>query len=545
MADRNERITDNVPENVYDGALDSAPSLVSCAMQNGEAPKASAVASAQASTQVNAQDSTHEIAQAGTSGSDAPGRPTSTTLTTKLMLLALILTALVATYNENLVNVALPQIMAEFSIGAVTAQWLVSGYMVITTCVAIISALLCERINVRKIFYIAVGFTFVGLVLNMVAPTFELIFVARLIQSVGTGLGIPVMTNACLLLAPEGKQGTYMAIGSSTITFGPALAPVISGVIVTNFGWRASICVPMALILIAFLVGAKTVRDIGETNKVPIDGLSIAIALVGLFSMSYGLSIVTSNTTVALIFLAVFAFMVFVFCRRQRRLETPLLSLEPAKNSRFSPSLVLMAIGMLTTFSLSVMLPLYYQQASGLSADIAGFMLLGPLIANAIASLTAGMIYDKIGPFPVLPCGFLLITGGLLATTFFMQSGASIPVFVASFVVYFGVGWGMSPSNIAGLSALEPRQVPVGSAMTQTFVMIAASAGPALYTGIMCTVADAQMAQGVAEMAANAAGFSMAMLVALIIGFIGLIIGAKYGWKMRKRKEANDAKDAQ
>ena len=39
--------------------------------------------------------------------------------------------AFVAAFNENIINVALHDIMAAFSVSATTAQWLVSGYMIV------------------------------------------------------------------------------------------------------------------------------------------------------------------------------------------------------------------------------------------------------------------------------------------------------------------------------------------------------------------------------------------------------------------------------
>ena len=41
----------------------------------------------------------------------------------------------IAGFNENLVNMALVAIMGEFSVDAMTAQWLVTGFMVVTVFV--------------------------------------------------------------------------------------------------------------------------------------------------------------------------------------------------------------------------------------------------------------------------------------------------------------------------------------------------------------------------------------------------------------------------
>lgn len=48
---------------------------------------------------------------------------------TAALLVVMYIAAFVAAFNENIINVALHDIMAAFSVSATTAQWLVSGYM--------------------------------------------------------------------------------------------------------------------------------------------------------------------------------------------------------------------------------------------------------------------------------------------------------------------------------------------------------------------------------------------------------------------------------
>ena len=50
-----------------------------------------------------------------------------------LLLSVLYGSAFIAGFNENLVNMALVSIMAEYGVDSVTAQWLVTGYMIVAT----------------------------------------------------------------------------------------------------------------------------------------------------------------------------------------------------------------------------------------------------------------------------------------------------------------------------------------------------------------------------------------------------------------------------
>lgn len=69
---------------------------------------------------------------------------------TAAILVVMYIAAFVAAFNENIINVALHDIMAAFSVSATTAQWLVSGYMIVTSIFTAIMAFLSGRFSTRK-----------------------------------------------------------------------------------------------------------------------------------------------------------------------------------------------------------------------------------------------------------------------------------------------------------------------------------------------------------------------------------------------------------
>ena len=103
------------------------------------------------------------------------------------------------------------------------------------------------------------------------------------------------------------------------------------------------------------------------------------------------------------------------FVVRQHRIPNPLLNLTPMHNRLFAPVCVLVVVAMMTTFSMSVLLPLYFEGALGTTALAAGALLLAPILVNAVTSLVGGRVMDKRGSWPLLPAGFAIITVGQLA----------------------------------------------------------------------------------------------------------------------------------
>lgn len=450
------------------------------------------------------------------------------------MLAVLYGSAFVAAFNENTINVALVSIMSTFAIDANTAQWLVTGYMIVTAIVVTTTAFLSKRLPLRTLFLAAAAFLVGGLAASYFITVWPLFLASRLLQAVGTGIFIPLMMSTVLAVAPREKMGTYLSIGSCMITFGPALAPVVSGIMVTTFGWRSIFLPPAALIALLAVAGIFVMRNVSPIEAVKLDVASLLLSALGLFLFVYGLSQIMAQPLAAAATLVAGLAAMAAFVVRQHRISNPLLNLGPMHNSLFAPVCALLVVSMMTTFSMSVLLPLYFEGALGTTALVAGALLLAPILVNALTALIGGKVMDKTGCWPLLPVGFALITAGQLAVCLLGAQLSLMGVLVASVVVYGGVGLVMSPSQTAGLQTLLPRQHPHGVAILNTFIQIAASIGPSLFIGVLSAVAADAQAQGTAANVAQASGFSAAVAVACAIAALGTVLSLTYSLKRRR-----------
>ena len=457
------------------------------------------------------------------------------------LLAVLYICAFVASFNENIVNVGLVDIMGTFGVGAATAQWLVTGYMVVSAVVVSIVGFLLNRFSIRQLFFFGSGMLAIGSAIDIVAPTFGVLLAARLAQALGTGIFISMMMNTVLSIAPRRKLGTYLAIGSCCITFGPAFGPVVGGVMVTFIGWRSIFAVPALSMVALMIAGAFFVRPIAEPQNVKLDKPSVALSCIGLTALVVGLSTLTSNLATGIACIAAGLVVIALFARRQERIPNPVLNLQPVHNPRFATACVMLVVAMMTTFSLSVLLPLYFEGAAGTSALVAGLLLLIPILFNAFTSLLGGRIMDRWGEWPLLPGGFALIVAGMVATCL-LASGVNLPLIaLATSVVYGGVGFVMSPSQTAGLKQLPGNLHPFGVAIINTLMMVAASIGPSLFVGILSSTADAQLAAGAAASGAQATGFASAAWVAAAIGVFGLATSLFYTLILNRRNAKTPA----
>ena len=440
-----------------------------------------------------------------------------------LLLTTLYAAAFVAGFNENLVNMALMSIMGEYGVDSVTAQWLVTGYMIVSTVVVSCMAFLYQRVKLRTLFLVAAVLSLVGSALGLVAGSFAMLMAARLIQAVGTGIFIPAMMNTILAVTPKNRLGTFMSIGGCVITFGPAFAPVVCGALVTAFGWHSIFVIPTVAMVVLIGCCFAFVRNL-ENTPAKLDVPSVALSALGLTAFVYGVSEVTANVTLAVGVLAIAVAAIATFAWRQFHCDHPLIELSPLKNARFVMPLLLVMMAMMTTFSMSVLLPLYFEGALGMTALVAGVVMLAPVLTNAFATLFGGRVMDKRGEWPLFPAGFVCIVAGL-ALMVALSATMSLPgVFVGAVLVYVGVGLVLSPSQTAGLKNLPPRQNPFGVTLMTTCLQIAACIGPSLFVGVMNSAQAGALAGGAEVAASTALGFSSALLVAAVIAAIGLVV---------------------
>ena len=456
-----------------------------------------------------------------------------------MLLVVLYASAFLAGFNENLVNMALMSIMGEYGVNSVAAQWLVTGYMIVATIVVMCMAFMYRRFKLRPLYFAAAAFTLIGSVMGLFATSFELLMAARLVQAAGSGIFIPLMMNTVLVVAPKHKLGTFLAIGGCVITFGPALAPTVCGALVTSFGWHSVFAVPLAAMAVLALVALFAVKNMGF-SPAHLDIPSTVLSAVFLCALSLGLVELTIDVPLAVGSLAVAVVTAVLFVLRQLRCEHPLIDLTPMKSRAFWPSVVLTTIAMMGSFSMSVLLPLYLEGGTGLTAFAAGLLMLVPVLANAGTTLLGGRIMDARGEWPLLPAGFAAIAAGFVVMAALAPTLSLPAAFVAALLIMGGTGFIFSPSQTAGLRTLPQEMNPFGVAISTTFVQIAACIGPSLYTGIMSTAQAGALTAGADAELATAQGFSVAMVVAACIAAAGCALALVYSRAAVKR----DAKRA-
>lgn len=407
----------------------------------------------------------------------------------KMIVVILLAGAVLAVLNQTLLSPAFPTIMADLHVDATTVQWLTSAYSLVEAVIIPLSAYLIGRFSTRKLFIAGISIFAFGSLLAAFAPFFAILLLGRVFQAIACGIVMPMVFTVILLIFPREKRGSAMGMVSLVIGFAPAVGPSVSGILVDGIGWRALFVVVFILALIIIIASIITLESYGEFEPSSFDKPSVALCSLGLLSLLYGLSSISSarNITLPLALIAVGAVLLFFFVRRQFKLEIPLLRIEVLKTHRYAITVIVIVLLQAALVGTGVLLPIYLQNLIGVSALQTGLIMLPGAVIGASVGFFAGRLFDRIGPRKViLPGAFISFVGGLGLVALNLDTPI---VFIICIYTCLSVGMQaiITPLNTWGINSLDNKVIQHANALSNTLNQVGASLGTAVLVSLSAT----------------------------------------------------------
>jgi DHA2 family lincomycin resistance protein-like MFS transporter len=373
-----------------------------------------------------------ETAQTATS---TPGgvsnAPVDNSARNRLVIGVLMISTFVVILNETIIGVAIPQFIIAFTIDASAAQWLSAAFMLTMAVVIPITGFLLQRFNTRPIFIAAMSFFSAGTAIAVLAPGFDVLLIARVVQACGTAIMFPLLITTVMELVPPATRGRTMGNISIVISVAPALGPSISGLILNTFDnqWRWLFILVLPIAIAALIVGGIRVKNVATPKKTKFDVPSVILSAFGFGGLVYGISNLGTATasTVTLagwVPLGVGVVGIALFVLRQlplQKRDSALLDLRTFKSRTFTFSIAMLVVSMMAFFGTIIVLPIYLETVLHLKVLNTGLLLLpGGLLMGFLAPFV-GRFYDRYGPTALLTS--TRRSGGSLSPTWLSALG--------------------------------------------------------------------------------------------------------------------------
>jgi len=432
-----------------------------------------------------------------------------------LLFIGLMLAMLLASLNQTVLSTALPTIVGELD-GVDLMPWVITSYILTSTIVMPLYGRIGDQIGRRSLLVVAILLFMFGSIVGGLATNIYWLIIGRGVQGLGGG-GLMLLSQAIIAdVVPARDRGRYMGVMGSVFAVSSVAGPLLGGWLTEGPGWRWAFWISMPTGLLALFAAWKFMKLPKRTEqtrpRIDYVGMAlISIATTGLvLASTWGGSQYDwgSPTIVGLFAGAALAAAAFVW--NESRAAEPVIPLHLFRDRNF---VLTTTSGLLTgvaMFGVLGYLPTYLQMSAGVSATVAGLLMVPMMGALLTTSIISGVYVSRTGKYKWLPItGSLLIASALLLlSTMTVQT----PVWVLCvYIAVLGTGLGTSMQLLVLIvqNSFPAREVGTATAANNYFRQVGASLGSAIVGNLFASRLMSLLADKVPSSATGDVGGDM------------------------------------
>ena len=394
------------------------------------------------------------------------------------------LSLLIVSMDATIVNVAIPSIRTDLGASPSQLQWVVDIYTLVLASLLMLSGATGDRFGRRRVFQIGLTVFALGSLLCSLAPSIEMLIVARFMQAVGGSMLNPVaLSIISQIFVGRVERARALGIWGGVVGISMALGPIVGGLLIEWIGWRSVFWINLPICAAAIILTAIFVPESKSATMRNIDPIGQGLAVLFLFGLVFtlieGPAMGWSNPrTIAVAVIAAVAFVAFL--RYEARRHDPFIDLRFFRSIPFASATVLAISAFAAWGAFLFMMSLYLQGERHFSAMHTGLIYLPIAIGALIFSPLSGRLVGRFGARPSLMVAGVLIIAASVMLTFL---SATTPVWQLLIVfAVFGIGFAMvnAPITNSAVSGMPLDRAGAASAVTSTSRQIGVSIGVAL-----------------------------------------------------------------
>jgi MFS transporter, DHA2 family, multidrug resistance protein len=383
-----------------------------------------------------------------------------------LVLAALILVAAVANLNLAVANVALPDIGKAFGSSQTTLNLIAVGYSLgLATSVLYLGAL-GDRYGRKMMLLLGMGLSIPASLLAGLAPSDDVLFVARVLGGVAAGMAFPTTLALITALWSGAARTRAIALWSALGGAIASLGPLLSGALLEHFDWGSVFLVTLPLAGLALFMAWRHVpAHVNEATE-PVDNLGgiLSILLVAALVLGINLAPVPGKGTLAIGLGLVALAATGAFVIRQRRARNPLYDLDVAARPTFW---VAACAGIIVFGSLMGAMFIgqqFLQNVLDYSTLDSGLAILPAAVLMVIVAPRSAKLVEARGARFTLLIGYVFCVLGFLTMLLLWKEGISYwKVGLGYALIGIGVGFAGTPASHSLTGSVPVRRAGMAS----------------------------------------------------------------------------------
>lgn len=403
------------------------------------------------------------------------------------ILVGVLIGMFIAALEATVVGTAMPTVIASLG-GLEHYSWVFSAYLVTSTVTVPVWGKLSDLYGRRLLYQIGIGVFLLGSLLSGISTSMTELIIFRAIQGLGAGALVPLGMTIIGDIFSVAERAKMQAFFSGVWGLSSVIGPFIGGFITDQLSWRWVFYVNLPIGIVTALVMGIALKEPKLTSKPSIDYagasvLMIAISLLMLVLVESGSAAdMFSPMNIGLLFVSIGMLVGFYFI--EKRAVDPMIPFELFRNRTVAVSVGAGFLAGIAMFGAISFIPLFSQGALGSTATEAGSLLTPLMLSWVTMSVIGGRLMLKISYRNIAITGFLVLTTGFVALSFFQRTTPKVWLYVDLCLVGAGLGLTMLTLLIAVQEAVERSRLGIATSLNQ----FSRSIGGAIGVAIMGTV---------------------------------------------------------
>jgi len=397
----------------------------------------------------------------------------------------------------TLLHLALPALAIDLQPTNAQALWIVDVYGFMIAGFLITMGTLGDRIGRRKLLIVGAVAFGIASVFAAYSTSASMLILARAVLGVA---GATLMPSTLALISNmfvnQRQRAIAIGVWATMFALGMAAGPVVGGILLDHYWWGAAFLVAVPVVALLLVAAPVLLPEYRAPQTGRLDILSVALSLLALLPIIYGIKKIANNGLSAGTALAIvggFAFMI-LFVRRQRRLKSPLFDLNLFANRAFSIALIVLLVGLIGVGGTMLLVTQYLQLVIDLPPLVAGIWMGPPALAMLAAGIAAPLASRRIRPGYVIAVALGLSVIGYLMLAFLGSEPSGIAqVSVAFSLVYLGLGAIAALGTDLVVGTAPAEKAGSASAMSETVQELGLAVGIATMGSLTTAVYRSRM----------------------------------------------------
>ncbi|MGH4032903.1 MFS transporter [Actinomycetota bacterium Odt1-20B] len=395
----------------------------------------------------------------------------------------LVLPALLLFMMLTILFLASPYLAADLEPSGTEILWILDIYGFLMASLLVLMGTVADRYGHRNLLVTGAALFGVFSVVAAMTDSPVMMIVWRAVLGIAAAMQMPATLGLIFSMFQDAKQrGVAIGVWAAAISGGVALGPLLAGLLLEAFSWRATFLVAVPVMAVVVIGGPLLLprHQASQNNK--LDLFSALLLVLTLLPFVYGIkSFATEDETARSIAAVVvgLAFGVW-FVIRQLRSPAPLLDVRLFVNRTVGGALGVFVLAATGLGGVYLMFTQFLQQVKDLSPLRTGFAILPAALVLIVVATLSPVIARRVRPGYVIATGLAVqVVGYLLFTQ--IESTTGLPLVIAGFVVlYPAVSPSMALTTDLVVGSVPPEKAGAAGGLASTVNDLGISLGVAV-----------------------------------------------------------------